>query len=557
MPRILILISVALSTIHILGSGPLGPTATRSAKSTIDPNAPDTLVICPRKFQTALQPWLDYRQNQGHRIQVVSPAFNSRRIKQQIKTVAERGRLEHVVIIGDSGDRNAEPDSLVVTDYVAAKVNVLFGSEPEIATDNTYADLDEDGVPELAIGRLPVDSVQELKQAIERIIEYEREPMAETLPAAGKSAASKAVDWQRRLNFIAGVGGFGQVIDGLIEQTTKQMITDLVPTAFQTSMTYGSWNSPYCPDPRRFSESAIERFNEGCLFWVYIGHGSRDRLDQVHMPDRSHSILELDSVPKLNCRNGSPIAIFLACYTGATDHEHDCLAETMFRQKRGPIAAICGTRITMPYAMSLLSLEMMHEYFSGESLTLGQLTMLAKQRMVQGSDHHPAYREMIEGMGKAFSPLPQLLDSERLEHVDLIHLMGDPLLRVKRPRSIKLAVAEQGVAGETVKVTGVAPGTGELTLELAYRRDRLRERRPSRRKFDPSDAALSAYQVTYEKALDSTCNAQTISVTAGPFETELLVPAGANGACVLRGRLQTSQGLAIGAQPIEISKQPQ
>ena len=144
---------------------------------------------------------------------------------------------------------------------MAAKVNVLFGSEPEIATDNTFADLDGDGLPELAIGRLPADSKAEVERFVARVIEYEQDN-------------SPNQQWRRNVNFVAGVGGFGGVIDNVIEQTTKQIITDLVPCDCQTSMTFGCWRSPYCPDPRRFSETAIRRFNEGCLFWVYIGHGS-------------------------------------------------------------------------------------------------------------------------------------------------------------------------------------------------------------------------------------------------------------------------------------------
>ena len=50
------------------------------------------------------------------------------------------------------------------------------------------------------------------------------------------------------------------------------------PLAF---MTYASLASPYCPDPRKFHDTTIGRFNEGCLFWVYIGHGHPTGLDRA------------------------------------------------------------------------------------------------------------------------------------------------------------------------------------------------------------------------------------------------------------------------------------
>ena len=504
--------------------------------------AADVLVICPERFQPALQKWIKYRTSQGHSIKVLSPALAAAGVKKQIRDVAAKGTLKHVFLVGDSGDSLAQDRDLVPTDYVTAKVNVKFGSEPEIATDHTYVDFDNDGIQDLSIGRLPVDSIAEIEQFTERVIAYEADQ-------------SDDQQWRRRINVVAGVGGFGRVIDGLIEQTTKQIITDLIPAGYETKMTYGSWTSPYCPDPRRFSESSIERFNEGCLFWVYIGHGRRHSLDKIFMPDQSHEILDSETVGKLSCRAGNPIAIFLACYTGANDHPNDCLAEIMLRQEKGPIAAICGTRVTMPYAMSLLSLEMVHEFFEGEAQTLGQLMMVAKRRMVNGSENNQKYRDLIEGMGKTFSPLPGSLKLERLEHVQLIHLAGDPLLRLKRPERIELKSPEQATQGERFEIEGVVDSPGNLTIELAYQRDRLRYRPPRRKDYVSDERSFAKYQETYEEAQKLVWTTQTVKIEkAGAFKTEIVVPPNASGRCVVRAVLNSDSKFAIGSSPIKVNK---
>ena len=503
---------------------------------------PDVLVVCPERFQPALGKWIEYRTKQGHSIKVLSPAPTAAGVKDQILKIATGGTLKHVFLVGDSGDAQAQNVDLVPTDYVAAKVNVLFGSEPEIATDHTYVDFDQDGIQDLSIGRLPVDSIAEIERFTERVIKYEADQSGDQ-------------QWRRRINLVAGVGGFGRVIDGMIERTTKQIITDLVPAGYETKMTYGSWSSPYCPDPRRFSDSSIERFNEGCLFWVYIGHGTRHRLDKVYMPDQSHEILNSQTVTKLKCRAGNPIAVFLACYTGANDDPNDCLAETMLRQERGPIAAICGTRVTMPYAMSLLSLEMVHEFFEGEAQTLGQLMMLAKRRMVNGSDNNQEYRHLIEGMGKTFNPLPGMLKEERLEHVQLIHLVGDPLLRLKRPEKIELHSPRQVTQGERIEVEGVVDSPGDVTIELAYQRDRLRYRPPRRKDYDSGERSFAQYQETYEQAQKLVWTTQTVSVKkAGKFKTEIMVPANISGRCVVRAVLDSGSQFAIGSSLIKVNR---
>ena len=78
---------------------------------------------------------------------------------------------------------------------VRAVVNVRFGSEPIICTDNVFADLNDDLVPELTVGRLSVDTALELRQVIQKILDYEKNP-----PVG---------PWRQRINLVAGVGGFG------------------------------------------------------------------------------------------------------------------------------------------------------------------------------------------------------------------------------------------------------------------------------------------------------------------------------------------------------------
>lgn len=507
----------------------------------------DTLVICPPRFQKSMGRWIEYREQQGHKIKLIAPQPRAIDIRQQILNLAgavKSTSLKHILIVGDCGDQNSRRTDLVRTNYITAKVNVRFGSLPEIATDSLYSDLDSDGLPDVSLGRIPCDTEAELETFVDRVVRYESD--------ANQGA------WKRRINCVAGVGGFGKMVDGIIEGTTKQILTDLVPGSYQTTMTYGSWASPYCPDPRRFSQEAINRFNEGCLFWVYIGHGHWNQLDRVRMPDARYRILDNQSVERLNCRQGNPIAIFLACYTGASDGRSDCLAERMLRQDNGPIAIISGTRVTMPYALSLMSLEMVHEYFHGNVQTVGELLRMAKIRMARGSDNNPKYRAMIEGMGQAFSPLPKLLKAERNEHIHLVQLMGDPLLRIKRPETIALSAPKFVVAGNKLEVQGTTSGSGKLVVELSYRRDRLKTRMPRRKEYVGTDEAFKEFQAVYEASMDQVCVREEVFVSeSGEFSVELDVPSSASGPCVIQAMLVSESGLSLGSSPIDVKKRLQ
>lgn len=512
-------------------------------------HAVDTLVLCSSDLQAALAPWVEYRKRQGHSIAIRFSRSTVEQNKKLISDYAKDNKLENVLLVGDAGDQWLDPRKLVPTNMVPAKVNLLFGSEPEIATDNPYGDLDDDGVPDLAVGRLTADTPAELTNTVNRIIRYEQLPHGQL--------------WQRQINLIAGVGGFSRLIDTIVENTTREIVKDLIPAGYQTSMTFGSWTSPWCPDPRRFSETTIGRFNEGCMFWVYCGHGNRDQLDRIMLPDQNHKILDCELVEKLDCRHGSPIAICLACYTGAHDGDEDCLAEHMMKQPNGPVAVICGSRITMPYAMSVLSVEMMNEFFRGECKTLGALMLRAKQRMAEKPDANNKYRESLDALGQTFSPMPKLLDAECREHMHLMQLIGDPLLRLKRPMKLGLKLdstsevdADDGLpvfaAGETVNVSGAADQSGILLVEIAYQRGRLRFRPTIRGEYDSSEAAFSKIHEDYLKANDAVVVRNHFRVEKGSFKASLTVPSGCKGACDVRATLLGAKNVAIDSVPIRI-----
>lgn len=517
-------------------------------------HAVDTLVLCSSDLQTALVPWVEYRKRQGHSIAV---RFSKPTVEQNIKLIAEYAKgnkLENLLLVGDAGDKWLDPRKLVPTNLVPAKVNLLFGSEPKIATDIPYGDLDKDGIPELAVGRITADTPAELTDTVNRIIRYEKQ-------ADGQL-------WQRQINLIAGVGGFSRLIDTIVENTTREIVKELIPSGYQTSMTFGSWTSPWCPDPRRFSETTIGRFNEGCLFWVYCGHGSRDKLDRIMLPDQNHRILDSDSVNQLDCKNGSPIAICLSCYTGAHDGDEDCLAEHMMKQPNGPVAVVCGSRVTMPYAMSVLSVEMMNEFFRGECKTLGALMLKAKQRMAEKPDPDNEYRKSLDALGQTFSPTPKLLDAECREHIYLMQLIGDPLLRLKRPMKLGLKLEDSPKpetedelpmysAGETVNVSGTADQPGDLLVEIAYQRGRLRFRPSIRGEYDSSDAAFSKIHEDYLKANEPVVVRNKIRVEKGAFTASLTVPKGCKGICDFRATLLGAKDVAIDSVPIKILSERQ
>lgn len=501
----------------------------------------DVLVVCPDQFRPALQRWVKYREGQEHRITIIAPGRTGFQTRQLIKSAAEKQKFKYLVLVGDTDSGDQRDKSVTVpTDYIEAKVNVKFGSENEIATDSSFGDFDEDGFPDVAVGRISVHSVEELNQYIDRIIAYESE--------------MNWGHWRRRIQLIGGIGGFGYLEDQVIQVATKRLITDLIPADYDVNMTYAGWRSPYFPDPRRFSETAIDRFNEGSLFWVYVGHGQKYGLDEVRTPFSRQAILDHNSVSQLNCTDGSPIALMLCCYSGAFDARQDCLAEKMMKQPRGPIATICATRVSMPYSMSVMARNMMKNCFDEKPDTIGQLFLASKRALIEEPDPNDEYRALLDGLAKWLSPSRSVLNQERVEHVHMFHLLGDPLLKLATPAPLDVKVENNVVAGQQTTITTTAPVAGTATVELVYRRDRFLYSDLGRSEFPTDPRLLGRFQETYQKANQKVCWNHRVDIDAGEQNITIPIPEGIDGECFVRVYLDTQDGHFVGSKPLHVAK---
>jgi hypothetical protein len=209
----------------------------------------------------------------------------------------------------------------------------------------------------------------------------------------------------------------------------------------------------------------------------------------------------------------------LACYNGAFDQPQDCLAEEMLRSRGGPVAIVCGSRVTMPYGMAVLGMELLEECFGGRPNTIGELIVAAKRRTMQprpGSRHRAA----LDAVGGLFaSVMGTEFEAERTEHLDLFHLLGDPLLVLPYPRDIEMDVEASAVAGRQIEVSGRSPIAGWCTVELVVRRGRLTFRPPARGTFDQD--ALAEYAEVYRRANEPRLVATSLGRVDGPFTAQL------------------------------------
>jgi hypothetical protein len=441
------------------------------------------------------------------------------------EVVRGAGGAKFVLLLGDV--------KRVPCTYAEADTIRIWERDTRIATDNHLADLDDDGLPDVAVGRLPADSREEAEAMLGKVVAYETDRDFGT--------------WRRRVNVVAGVAGFGKMEDALIENASTMLLKEEIPAAYDLHVTWANPPSPFCPPPSAVAEAVVERFNEGALFVTYMGHGSPRSLDRVRFGDRAYPIFDEDHVERLSARRGAPIAYLCCCSTGHFDGEPDCLAEFLLKQPGGPVAVIASSRVSMPYSNGVLSKEMLGALFRENAATVGDMLLVAKRRLIKPREGDKL-RDAVDGFGKLWKMgNVEYLPKERHEHLWLYNLMGDPSMRLPRAADVSLACAESVAQGGTLAVEGTCAVAGEALLEL------VRERTPDvpRREGD-TDADFAK---CYERANAWVKAEAKARCEVGAFKAEIKVPADlASGRYVLRAYVTGKDGSALGAREVKVTK---
>jgi hypothetical protein len=211
------------------------------------------------------------------------------------------------------------------------------------------------------------------------------------------------------------------------------VIQQTVPAGYDVRHTSAAYVNANAAEDADFGARVRSSLNGGGLAWIYIGHGLPTQLD--HAPTSGggrQPILSTRDVRRLDCGSHPPLAVFIACYTGAMDAPRPCLAEELLLAEHGPVAVVAATRVTMPYGNTVIGYEMLRACFQDQPSELGDVLRLAQQRALSPTANDPT-RATLDGMAQLLSPPPVDLVNERREHALMYHLVGDPLLRLKRP----------------------------------------------------------------------------------------------------------------------------
>lgn len=510
----------------------------------------DAIAVCPAELQPALQGWLQRRAAEGLWVQVIEPEPTAAALKQKIAQTARQGETRYVVLIGDTHAPSAQqfPGAqqlpgedprgrvLVPTIYQHASATAPWQAHPYLPGDHRYGDFDDDGRVDAAVGRLPVRNLAQTEQLLQRIAAYEE--------------SRDFGNWRSRVDLVAGLGGFGPLVDGAIETIASGMITGSLPGSVRTRVTHAGPESLFCPGADCFTDTVLSNYAQGARFWVYAGHGHVRELDRVPATPQGRPVLSTEDVEQLKrSADAAPIALMLACYTGAYDATEDCLAEQMLLAPGGPIAVLAGSRVTMPYGNAAAAMGLIHSVYHRKPQRLGDAWRETLLEMATPSDAEPGLqgrRMVIDGLASMLGD--GRIDEERRDHMQLYNWLGDPTMRLVHPEEIEVEPPASAGAGQRLALRGTSPHSGQMTIELHRRLGTLPPGSSARRGEPAPDQAAQ-----YALANDTAVAVWPVEIArAGPWEVELPLPADSAGPMRLVLDLQGAEGFATGSQNLWI-----
>ncbi len=281
-------------------------------------------------------------------------------------------------------------------------------------------------------------------------------------------------------------------------------------------------------------------------------------MDQFRIGTKTHRILDNGMLDRIAVQNGTPIAVFLACYTGAFDAPNDSLAERVISLPNGPIAAIAGTRVTMPYGMSCIGWELMRGCFHLQTRTIGELMLKAKQRALldePADEDTRANRKLLDQLAVLLNPQNEDLQQERMEHVALLHLLGDPTMQLKYPTRIELDLPSFAEPDSSFLIEGVCPiEADEILVQLAYRRDQVPPQVRGRNEFRDTIEGRMEMDKTYALATAPIIHETRIPLEGGRFRCELKLPSENRAKLVVRCYASNKNHWAAGAKQLTLRR---
>lgn len=333
-------------------------------------NEADLIIIAYKAWIAEAENWADYRRGQGFAVRVVEVSdiydeFNygvlSSDSIESFLFYAKNNWVnspEYVLLLGDACYDSRNYEGTGFFNYVPTRiVNTVYS---ETGSDESLADFNNDGLAELAIGRVPIRSGQAASDVLAKVMSYER---SLTAPLnRGVLFAYDSFDANNNYDF----------------KQISTRIANQLPTSTPIMMI---GRSDTYPPPDTPQTILINTMNSGKYLINYSGHGSFGLW-------ASTGFFSNGNVSQLINANNLSIYTMLTCLNGYfLTITSKSLSENLLETTGGGAVAVwASSGLTVPDPQEVLATRFYRQIGSGNITRIGDLVRDAKATVSGGSD---------------------------------------------------------------------------------------------------------------------------------------------------------------------------
>lgn len=345
-------------------SGIRMPIAVRTPQALAPTTGAHYLVITHRDFRPALDPLLALRRSQGLSVAVedvaaIYDALDGRPTAEAIRAYLANAyatwnpRPAYVLLVGDGtfDVRRYQPDSLPT--FIPPYLADVDPFTDETAADNRYVAVHgSDALPDMALGRLPVNTPAEAQAVVSKIVQ------AETDPAPGT--------WDSVVTFLSDNADAA----GNFPATSQALAAAYIAHPFRAQQLLVT--TPITPT----YQAVLARWNVGMSLMLYNGHASVRQL-------AAERAFHADDVAGLTNTGRLPVALHMTCFTGMYHLRTGAsLDERLVRQPNAGAAAVWGsTSLGVANGHDELAHGFLQALFVQQQPVIGAATLAGKLRL--------------------------------------------------------------------------------------------------------------------------------------------------------------------------------
>jgi Peptidase family C25 len=312
------------------------------------------VLITRRDFFSALQPLVNFRAGQGYKVALVDvediyDEFSygnktAQAIKDFLAYAASSWQVRPGFVLF-AADASYDPKNyLGFGDSDLVPTKLIDTQLMETASDDWLADLNSDGLADMAIGRLPVRTAREASALAAKIVAYEQ--------IARPDGTLLVTDDTEEFDFEAPSRELRRLIPA--GTRTEEINRGRIDAAAARSM-------------------LLSLLNKGQRIVNYNGHANVDGW--------RGNLLNSDDAASLSNGDNLSLFVMMTCLNGYfLDAQLDSLAESLMKAERGGAVAVwASSGMTGPGDQAPMGLEVFRRLFdSNSTLTLGEVTARAK-----------------------------------------------------------------------------------------------------------------------------------------------------------------------------------